>query len=138
MADARSSSTQSNTADALVERHRIGGRGSELAVIDDAGAWTFAELSEACGRAAAGLSLLGVRPGDRVAVALPDGREAAAALIGAMRIGAIAVPVDPAGSASVTAAVIADCGPRVVVDRPGMLDGGTPHPVAPVRPTDRP
>jgi acyl-coenzyme A synthetase/AMP-(fatty) acid ligase len=124
-----------NAAIHLVERH-LARRGDAVAVVDDHGSWTFADLSGACGRAAAGLKRLGVRAGDRVVVALPDGRDAAAALIGAMRIGAIAVPLDPGGPAAHLAAVVADCAPRVVVDRPGMLDGGTTRPVAPARPDD--
>jgi acyl-coenzyme A synthetase/AMP-(fatty) acid ligase len=69
-----------------------------------------------------------------VGVALPDGREAAAALLGAMRVGAIGVPLDPGWSGEATAAIVGDCAPSVVVDRPGMLDGGTPRPVLPSGP----
>jgi fatty-acyl-CoA synthase/benzoate-CoA ligase/fatty acid CoA ligase FadD22 len=115
----------------------VAARGNAVAVVDDAGWWTVAELWEACGRAASGLEALGVRAGDRVGVALPDGREAVAALAGAMRLGAIAVPLDPGWSGEATAAVVEACAPRVVVDRPGMLDGGTSRPVPPVRASGR-
>lgn len=108
-------------------------RGTAVAVVDDAGWWTHAELWEASGKAASGLQALGVQAGDRVGVALPDGRECVAALLGATRLGAVGVPLDPGWSGEATAAVVGDCAPRVVVDRPGMLDGGTPRPVSPVR-----
>ena len=124
-----------NAAHHLVEAHcRAGRRGP--AVLDDHGRWTFEALSEACGRAGDGLHRLGVRAGDRVAVALPDGREAVAAMIGAMRLGAIAVPLDAGRPGSLTAAILEDCTPHVLVNRPGMLDGTTAHAVAPVLPED--
>lgn len=129
MGDARDTT---DVAHDLVGRH-VASRGNAVAVVDDTGWWTVAELWEACGRAAGGLGRLGVRRGDRVGVALPDGREAVAALLGAMRLGAIAVPLDPAWPAATRAAVVAACAPRVVVGHPGMLDGGTPRPVPPVR-----
>jgi acyl-coenzyme A synthetase/AMP-(fatty) acid ligase len=119
----------------LVERH-LAGQGDAVAVVDDHGSWTFADLSGACDRAAAGLQRLGVRAGDRVVVALPDGRESAAALIGAMRIGAIAVPLDPEGPPAHRDAVVDDCVPRLVVDNPGVLDGRTARPGAAGLPED--
>ena len=133
MPDAR---VPANAAIHLVERH-LALRGDAVAVVDDHGSWTFDDLAEASARGAGGALLdRGVLPGDRVVVALPDGREAAAALIGAMRIGAVAVPLDPGGPPEHRAAVLDDCAPRVVVDHPGMLDGATTRPVAPVRPED--
>ena len=136
MTDARAHSPSCNAAHFLVERHRLVGSGARTAIIDDAGAWNFDALAAASGRAAGALHDLGVLPGDRVAVALPDSREAAAALIGAMRIGAIAVPIDPSRPASVTEAILEDCAPRVVVDRAELPEGAATRPVAPVRPDD--
>jgi 4-hydroxybenzoate adenylyltransferase len=135
MPDARPSSS-SNAAHHLADGQVLLRRGRQPAVVDGAGRWTFDALAEASARAGGALADEGVLSGDRVAVALPDGREAAAALIGAMRIGAIAVPLDPGAPAAHLAAAVADCAPSVVVDRPGTLDGGTPRPVAPVRPED--
>src|SRR5262245_18030355 len=120
-----------NMVDALVERHRRLGRGGAAAVIDDDGSWTFAELSEASARAAGALRARGVRRGDRVAVVVPDGRHAAQALLGAMRLGAIAVPLDPDSPPARLDAVLADCEPAAVVA--GPLDGPA-EPVAEVDP----
>ena len=116
-----------NIVHALVERHRQLGRAAAPAVIDDDGSWTFAELSDASARAAGELRARGVRRGDRVAVVVPDGRRAVQALLGALRIGAIAVPLDPATPPERLRAVLADCAPAAVVT--GALDGA-PEPVA--------
>jgi acyl-coenzyme A synthetase/AMP-(fatty) acid ligase len=118
-----------NAVDALVERHRRLGRGAAPAVIDDRGAWSFDDLSEASARAAGALRSSGVGRGDRVAVAMPDGREAVAALMGALRIGAIAVPIDAAAPAGRRRAVLDDCRPVAVLrSRPD----GPPADLAPV------
>jgi acyl-coenzyme A synthetase/AMP-(fatty) acid ligase len=119
-----------NLVSALVERHRRLGRGAHPAVIDDEGAWTFDELSRASAAAAGALRDRGVRRGDRVAVLLPDGRRSAAALLGAVRLGAIAVPLDPAAPPERLGAVLDDCAPATVVAG-GPLEGA-PAPVADV------
>jgi mycobactin salicyl-AMP ligase len=52
---------------------------------------TFAELDEAANRAAAGLRGLGIAPGDRVLLQLPNGSQFAVALFGLLRTGATPV-----------------------------------------------
>jgi mycobactin salicyl-AMP ligase len=52
---------------------------------------TFAELDEAANRAAAGLRGLGIGPGDRILLQLPNGSQFAVALFGLLRAGAIPV-----------------------------------------------
>ncbi|MGA8547122.1 MAG: AMP-binding protein, partial [Mycobacterium sp.] len=52
---------------------------------------SYAELDERAGRAAAGLTALGVTPGDRVLLQLPNGCEFAVALFALLRAGAIPV-----------------------------------------------
>ncbi|WP_271985224.1 non-ribosomal peptide synthetase [Pseudoclavibacter terrae] len=66
----------------------------ELALEDDAERVTFAELGERIDAAARGLVASGVRPGDRVAIALPRSGDAVTLVLAALRSGAIAVPVD--------------------------------------------
>lgn len=119
----------------LVGHHLDGGRGHLEAVADDHGEWTFADLAERSLGAAGAFRSRGVRPGDRVAVLLPDGRDAVAALLGAMALGAIAVPVDPFRPMQ-AGAIIADCTPRLVVDDPGALGDRDPCPAAAVRARD--
>lgn len=61
------------------------------AVSDPAGAHTFAELDALADRAAAGIAALGVAPGDRVLLQLPNSAEFAVALFGLLRAGAVPV-----------------------------------------------
>ncbi|ORW97271.1 2,3-dihydroxybenzoate-AMP ligase [Mycobacterium sp. IEC1808] len=75
---------------------------NRTAVVDagaDAG-YSYAELDERVTRAATGLRALGVAPGDRVLLQLPNGREFAAALFGLLRAGAIPVMCLPAHRAA--------------------------------------
>jgi O-succinylbenzoic acid--CoA ligase len=89
------------------------------------GTLTYAELDERVRRAA---GALGARPGERVAIALPPGREFAVALHACLISGAVAVPVDLrlpdpplAGATKVVDAPLGD-GPPV---RPRAHDLGT-------------
>ncbi|MFC7430030.1 MULTISPECIES: amino acid adenylation domain-containing protein [unclassified Agrococcus] len=66
------------------------------ALVDASGATTFAELGARVDRLAAGLAALGVAHGDRVAIAMPRTSDAIALVLGALRAGAVAVPVDVA------------------------------------------
>ncbi|MGT2463690.1 AMP-binding protein [Sinomonas atrocyanea] len=58
-------------------------------------AWTYADLSVAAARAAGLLARAGVEPGDRVGVMLPNVPEFAALYYGALRAGAVVVPMNP-------------------------------------------
>ncbi|MFD6398089.1 (2,3-dihydroxybenzoyl)adenylate synthase [Nocardia sp. NPDC060249] len=66
------------------------------AVLSDAGARTYAELDAAADRMAHGLLALGIEPGDRVIVQLPNIPEFATALFGVLRAGIIPVLTLPA------------------------------------------
>jgi mycobactin salicyl-AMP ligase len=61
------------------------------AVLDAAQRLSFAELNERADHAAAGLAELGIAPGDRVLLQLPNGCEFAVALFALLRAGAIPV-----------------------------------------------
>ncbi|MFI6220495.1 (2,3-dihydroxybenzoyl)adenylate synthase [Nocardia salmonicida] len=66
------------------------------AVLSDAGTRTYAELDAAADRMAHGLLALGINPGDRVIVQLPNIPEFATALFGVLRAGIIPVLTLPA------------------------------------------
>lgn len=66
------------------------GRAAVLDAADDAGL-SYAELDARADRAAAGLRGLGIAPGDRVLLQLPNGCQFAVALFGLLRAGAIPV-----------------------------------------------
>ncbi len=143
---ARSGEVAHNMAHLLVERQREAGRGDAPAAIDVEGEWTFDQLSAASARAAGALQAAGARRGERVAVALRDGRPWLAATLGAARLGAVPVPLDP-GSQERLADLLDDCEPAVVVAEAGDAPAGWPAlapealageplPVAAVHPDD--
>jgi len=76
---------------------------------------TWAELDAAGAAEAVRLRAAGVGPGDRVAVRLPDGAPFCVAVLGALRAGAIAVPIGPTAVERELRNVFDDCAPRVVV-----------------------
>lgn len=88
------------------------------AVRDAAGTWTYGELDVAARAAGAGLAAHGVRRGDRVMVRLAGGREFAAVLYGALRVGATVVPVHPATGPFHLRWMLSDAAPAVVVTTP--------------------
>lgn len=65
------------------------------AVVSDEGTLTWSMLDDDADRVAAGLIGSGIGPGSRVGLALAPGPEFARALLGVLRAGAVAVPVDP-------------------------------------------
>lgn len=78
----------------LDERVREGAGGREALRLD-ADSLTYREVQELADRAGRVLARLGVRPGERVLIALPDGPEFVAALFGTLKIGAVVVMVNP-------------------------------------------
>ena len=137
-----------NLVELLVERHARGALADDPAVVDEGGAWSYAELSSASARAGGALAGAGAGRGDRVMVALRDGRAWVAAFLGAARVGAVAVPVDPGAGRDRLADLADDCEPAVIVTEnedapagvaaldPGAFAAGEPAPVAGVHPED--
>jgi long-chain acyl-CoA synthetase len=82
-------------------------------------ALTYAQLEEQVERFAASLQRLGVRPGDRVALFLPNCPQFVVAFLAAARAGAIAVPFNPLSSGREAEHQLRDCGATtlVVLDR---------------------
>jgi acyl-CoA synthetase (AMP-forming)/AMP-acid ligase II len=56
--------------------------------------WTFREIEEASDRAAGGLRAIGIRPGDRVAALTRHTAECVVLALGAMKAGAVCMPVN--------------------------------------------
>ncbi|HEV7772711.1 MAG TPA: AMP-binding protein [Conexibacter sp.] len=76
---------------------------------------TFAELDSAASALAVRLRARGVARGDRVAILLPNGIEAAIAIYGTLRVGAAFVPLNPTIKADKLAYVLADCEATAVI-----------------------
>jgi benzoate-CoA ligase family protein len=83
-----------NAAVDLVDRHLEEGRGDKIAFIDDTTSLTYAGLAEQVNRAGNALSALGVRMEDRVLLVMLDTVRFPALFLGAMKIGAVPVPVN--------------------------------------------
>ena len=86
-----------------------------IAIAGEGPSLTYGELAQRTCRAGSALRDAGCRPGDRVLLALPDGAEFIEAFFGASRIGAIAVPVNPASRAGDFGHYLADCGASLAV-----------------------
>ena len=76
---------------------------------------TYGELDSLADGAAARLRELGVERGDRVALVLPNGVEAAVAIYGTLRAGAAFSPLNPTIKHEKLAHVLSDAGAAVVV-----------------------
>ena len=76
---------------------------------------TYRALDAAVDHFAAGLTRLGVRRGDRVALYLPNSPQYVIGFYAALRLGAVAVPVNPLYVARELEHQLADAGARVVV-----------------------
>ena len=79
---------------------------------------SYAQLSSLANRFAVALQRLGVKKGDRVALALPNIPQYAIAFYGVLRAGAVVVPTNPLYTAHEMQHQMADSGARVLV----MLD----------------
>ncbi|WP_019926893.1 AMP-binding protein [Nocardia sp. BMG111209] len=76
---------------------------------------TFAELDERTDRLAAGLTALGVRPGDRIALIVPNRPEMIELLIATAKLGAVQVPLNYWLRGEFLRYQLADCGARILV-----------------------
>jgi long-chain acyl-CoA synthetase len=79
---------------------------------------SYAQFSSLANRFATGLQRLGIKKGDRVAIALPNIPQFPIAFYGALRAGAVVVPTNPRYTEREMQHQLADSGARVVV----MLD----------------
>ncbi|MBB4686834.1 class I adenylate-forming enzyme family protein [Amycolatopsis jiangsuensis] len=83
-----------NLTERLAEHVRAHGWDANVAFVADARDWTFAEVFAGAARVAGGYRAAGLRPGDRVLLALPDSMEMVWCLLGAWQAGLVALPVN--------------------------------------------
>ena len=83
-----------NAAQHFVDRHLDVGHSERIAFVDNAGQHTYADFVNRVGRTSAALATLGVNREQRVLVCMLDTLEFAAVFWGAIRIGAVPVPVN--------------------------------------------
>ena len=106
-----------------------------LLVIADAGApleaaehWTYGALDEAARRVASGLLTLGLAPGERLMIRLPNTSDYALLFFGAIAAGIVPLPVSPQLTAGEADFLLADSGAAAVA-----LAGGLPAPATKAR-----
>ena len=104
-----------NAVAAFLDRHVAAGRGPQPAIVTPGAVHGYGDVLDAACRAAGALRDLGVARGDRVALLLPDGLELAAAFFGALRLGAVAVPMNPRLAPLEHVAALRDSGAKVLV-----------------------
>ena len=104
-----------NIADYFLDRHVREGRGGRVAVETEFGSWSYADLAQRSARAGGLFLGMGIEPGDRILIALPDSEEFLSAFLGAARMGAVAVPVNPTLKAAELEFHLGDCRARLAV-----------------------
>jgi benzoate-CoA ligase family protein len=87
----------------------------KLAILGTGHAQTYAELADLVDRVAQALRDADCKPGERVLIALPDSAEFFGAFLGAAKIGAIAVPVNPMARAADYRHWLENCGARIAI-----------------------
>jgi benzoate-CoA ligase len=106
---------QFNAATFFVDRHLAEGRGARTAFRFAGRPVTYAEVAESVDRCANALETLGVELEQRVLIVLRDTPAFAAAFWGAAKLGAVAVPVNPAMTAAEYEFLLNDSRARVAI-----------------------
>src|SRR5205814_4586400 len=86
---------------------------------------TYAQLQAQVNRAGNVFRAAGIGPEQRVAILLPDGAEFVAAFIGAMKIGAVPVPINTEAQPADLAFMLHDCRARALVAHTNHLSAAT-------------
>ena len=94
--------------------HSAQARGSHPAIRDGATTTSYAELLRTAAAVAAHLRSAGVQPGDRVAILLQRGADAAAAFFGILAAGAVAININESLRARQVEHVLSHSGARVL------------------------
>jgi benzoate-CoA ligase len=110
-----------NIAAALLDPRLAGADRDRPAVESDGRLWTYAEIGALVNRTGNALRSLGVTREQRVLIALPDSVELVAAYLGAIRIGAIAVPCNTFLGPAEYAYFLSETRAPVLVTTTGLL-----------------
>jgi long-chain acyl-CoA synthetase len=96
------------------------------ALVGAGGTLTYRALDRRAGGVARALARAGLAAGDVVALALPNGWPLAAALLGALKLGATVLPLNPLLTAEERAQVLDRLAPRLLVDSVAAEDADWP------------
>lgn len=91
------------------------GRDTQVALRTPRGEWTYGQVASGANQVGNALLELGVEPENRIVLALPDCLEFATTFFGALKIGAVPVPVNPTLAPDAFAYLLADTRAKVAV-----------------------
>jgi 4-hydroxybenzoate-CoA ligase len=111
-----------NAAEWFIGRHARDGRAIRTAIIDGEGSITYGELDDAVRRFANVLHDAGARRDERIAFIAPDSRWLSIGFWGSIAAGAVAVPVNTLLTAADFRYVVNDCGARITIVDPQIVD----------------
>jgi benzoate-CoA ligase len=115
-----------NAAADLVGRNLAAGRGAKIAIRDDRGAYSYAELAERVDRFADLVARLGILPEQRILLCLLDGIDFPTAFLGAIKAGVVPVPVNTLLTTSDYDFMLRDSRARLLVVSSQLLASVTP------------
>ena len=92
---------------------------------DKAERWTFAALDAAVRRVAAGLLAAGLRPGERLVIAMPNTSDYLLLFFGAIAAGIVPIPASSQLTSAEVGFVVADSEPAAVAGGPGLPAGAS-------------
>src|SRR5438046_6963545 len=116
------SGANGNAADYFIERHLREGRGERLAFADPWRSLTYAALSAASARFAAGLRAAGIERERRIALLMLDTIDFPIAFWGAVRAGIVPVPINTLLPADITEYILRDSRAAALIVSAPLLD----------------
>ncbi|HJP07458.1 MAG TPA: benzoate-CoA ligase family protein [Arenicellales bacterium] len=116
-----------NATTHFIDRHLDEGRADKIALIDEQGSYTYAELAERVNRAAGALLQLGLEPEQRVLLCLLDTIDFPAVFWGAIKAGLVPVPVNTLLTEQDYTYMLDDSRARALVVSSALYDGFAGH-----------
>jgi acyl-CoA thioesterase FadM len=110
-----------NAAAVFVDAPVEEGHGDRAALVTPSGSVSYAQLQRLTNHAGRALRALGVEPEQRGVMLLPEGPAWAATFFAALKLGAVAVPLNTRLAAGDLGAVLADCRPKALVTDRAMV-----------------
>jgi benzoate-CoA ligase family protein len=130
--DSRAPGRVFNMVTPLLDRHVAEGRGDRVALRLLDGELTYSELQALANRAGNALRAAGVEPEQRVAILLHDGPEFVATFLGAMKMGAVPVPLNTLAPPADLAYYLSDSRARALVADAGLVGAALGAPDLPL------
>lgn len=104
-----------NASSDFIARHLEVGRADKIAVIDEAGSYSYADLNERVNRVGNAMTGLGLKMGDRVAIALLDTIDFPAVFFGCIKAGIVPIPLNTWLTGNDYEYILGDCRVQTLV-----------------------